>query len=574
MFKKTLISVAVASSLGLTGCFDSGDSGSNANPDYKITDTTIDQSLVRPIFDPSPISKTFDVPTHFDLLLLLGATTGENHDFTAPASGPEPVSSGLNALSGFSTTSAFNVRFDGELNPDTVIEGQTVSLIALDTASPLEGTSAPLALPPVNPEDITGIAPGADQPNYRLDVVDVDGGRNNAIRVTPLEPLQEQRKYLVLVSDGVEGANGKNIDQSVQGRALSENPDGLPLDSITDLVAGLNDLGRQILDGSGLDVALAYTFTTNADAEVLRTMLAPSISGTKLGQQVGFTAQLKAVRDVYNPPGTADGDKLNFSELSEKLGELGAKAALVASGDLDISTLPAKEQQVIARLGELNGITTPAAIETAIGEEVADGTIHLPQPRPSYFFDPKRADELTTILALSAGNQIKAAAAQVRVSEGAIALPYFQSLPGETGAGITDGSWQGNEELEEGLNERLDSGGGVFQFLRDGNGTLNINGNFPFAEQQATVTTPVVVFHPAPLSSGERPTACADPSKPNGVTIFQHGITVDRSVSMLPAILLAQSSCQAIVAIDQPLHGLAGAAQGLVPGSRRYHRRH
>jgi pimeloyl-ACP methyl ester carboxylesterase len=35
---------------------------------------------------------------------------------------------------------------------------------------------------------------------------------------------------------------------------------------------------------------------------------------------------------------------------------------------------------------------------------------------------------------------------------------------------------------------------------------------------------------------------------------------------MLPAILLAQSACQTVVAIDQPLHGLAGATNGTVAG--------
>ena len=97
-----------------------------------------------------------------------------------------------------------------------------------------------------------------------------------------------------------------------------------------------------------------------------------------------------------------------------------------------------------------------------------------------------------------------------------------------------------------------------------------MNGNFPFPEKQADTTVPVVVFLPS-LEDGdtaeiERPNACSDPTAPNGITIFQHGITVDRSVSMLPAILLAQKSCQAVVAIDLPLHGLGGSTIGSVPG--------
>lgn len=95
-----------------------------------------------------------------------------------------------------------------------------------------------------------------------------------------------------------------------------------------------------------------------------------------------------------------------------------------------------------------------------------------------------------------------------------------------------------------------------------------MNGYFPFPQKKADTTVPVVVFNP---STDSRPGTCADQDgtdgfKPNGVTIFQHGITVDRSVSMLPAILLAQSACQTVVAIDQPLHGLAGATNGTVAG--------
>jgi hypothetical protein len=576
MFKKTLISLAVASSLGLTGCFDSGGKGGNANPDYQITDTTIDRSIVRPVFDPNPLSPTFSVPTHFDLLLLLGATQSARHDFTAPASGPEPVRSALDSLSGFSTTSAFNVRFDGELDPETVAAGETVFLVALNTDSPLKGTDAPLALPAVNPADVTGPAAPENQPKFRAEAVDVDGGSKNAIRITPLEPLEEGRKYLVLVSNGVEGANGKNIEQSVQGRNVGEG--ALANDALSNvkaIVGGLNDLGRNILQSSGQDVALAYTFTTNADTEVLRTMMAPTISTTKLGQQIGFTAQLKAVRDVYTD--------LTFSELTDKLSELGEKAALVAAQQLDISTLPVKEQQVIGRLGQLSQITTQSAITAAVQAEIGS-TIHLPQPRPSLFLNTQSASNLATIQGISAtdpSSPVVAAATQVSVSQGAIQLPYYQKLPGDDGSNLTDGSWEGNTELETNLNNSLSSGGGVFEFLRDGTeedgttaGPLNVNGYFPFPMQQATTTVPVVVFWPSLENPGtqapERPAACTDATAPNGITIFQHGITVDRSTAMLPAILLANQSCQAVVAIDQPLHGLGGDSEdfpGVNPGT-------
>lgn len=69
MFKKTLISLAVASSLGLTGCFDSAGDGGNANPDYKISqDKNRADFLAQfegktwPVFDPFPAVSDLPIP--------------------------------------------------------------------------------------------------------------------------------------------------------------------------------------------------------------------------------------------------------------------------------------------------------------------------------------------------------------------------------------------------------------------------------------------------------------------------------------------------------------------------------
>lgn len=129
MFKKTLISLAVASSVGLTGCFDSGETGANANPDYQIEDTTIDTSIVRPVYDPNPIAAEPKFPINADLILLLGATQSANYDFTGLSTGTSPADDAVNDLSGFSTSGAFTLKFDGELNPATVMANATVFLL-------------------------------------------------------------------------------------------------------------------------------------------------------------------------------------------------------------------------------------------------------------------------------------------------------------------------------------------------------------------------------------------------------------------------------------------------------------
>jgi len=559
MFKKTLISLAVASSLGLTGCFDSGSSGANANPDYQIDDTTIDRSIVRPVYDPNPIAAEPKFPINSDLILLLGATQSANYDFTGLSTGNSPADAAVNDLSGFSTSGAFTLKFDGALNPQSVQAGATVFLLAVNVKDAVEGL--PDALPNTNPTSIDSANPFnlALTPKFRADVVDIDGGTDNAIRVVPLEPLEEGQKYLVIATNDIRGANGKPIERSIQDVNLADGVLGNPaLGNVKSLLQASNQLANGFLASAVPEntpkSALAYTFTTNSDTDVLRAMMSPASFGAALGQKVGFTALLKAVRDNY--------PSLNFSQLTAKLAELRELAAGLQGGTVDPSSLTTQQLTAISDLGAAQAATTPSAIGDAITGEIGD-SLHLPVPRPSFFFQKSEAADLATIQGLGAQNSIAQAATQVQVHQGAITLPYYQSLPGESGDGIVTGSWSGSTSLEADLNESLSPGDPVFSFLRDIDGTLNVNGYFPFPQKTADTTVPVVIFNP---STDSRPQACVDANKPNGVTILQHGITVDRSVAMLPGIVLAQSACQAVIAIDQPLHGLAGATTGTVPG--------
>src|SRR5690554_1856699 len=298
-------------------------------------------------------------------------------------------------------------------------------------------------------------------------------------------------------------------------------------------------------------------------------MMAPAVFGSGLGQKIGFNAQLKAVRDNY--------PDMNFSQLTTQLGVIAVKAEKLLQGQLDPSSLTPEELRSITALGKVKAVLSKNETqlpEETLGDAISaelGSTIHLPVPRPSFFYNKSEAADLATIKGLAMqdpSNPIVTAAPNVQVHEGAITLPYFQSLPGETGSGIVNGSWSGSTSLEAGLNETLTPGETIFSFLRDIDGALNVNGYFPFPQQNANTTVPVVVFNP---STDSRPATCLDQDgsdgySPNGVTIFQHGITVDRSVSMLPAILLAANACQTVVAIDQPLHGLAGAGTGKIAG--------
>lgn len=119
MFKKTLISLAVASSVGLTGCFDSAGSGSgNANPNYQISNPEID-GKTWPLFNPV----TGALPLPNDLIFRSDdpATTINEADgsFKVADSAP-PVTTALNQLSGASTVAPPVVQFNGQIDADSV----------------------------------------------------------------------------------------------------------------------------------------------------------------------------------------------------------------------------------------------------------------------------------------------------------------------------------------------------------------------------------------------------------------------------------------------------------------------
>src|SRR5690554_8190191 len=118
MFKKTLISLAVASSLGLTGCFDSGSDTKNANPDPKYTDPAID-GRTWPIFNPA----TSQLPLPNDLIFRSDdkdtSINEADGSFQVAISDPA-VTPALNQLSGASSIAPAVVQFRGTIDEDSV----------------------------------------------------------------------------------------------------------------------------------------------------------------------------------------------------------------------------------------------------------------------------------------------------------------------------------------------------------------------------------------------------------------------------------------------------------------------
>lgn len=552
MLKKTLISLAVASSVGLTGCFDSAGSGSgNANPNYKIEDTTIDKSLVRPIFNPILTAPDFSIPANYDLVLLLGAGQSTNYDFTGFTSGTDAASNTISDLAGFSTSGQIDIRFNGSIDASTVVENQTVHLVPLnmlpvsENTPDIELTANPSYINSADPFDVTKLA----SQDIRTEVISLDGGTNNVVRITPLKPLENQTKYLVIITGGVKAPDGRSTAQSVgYSQMAGDGPLGTSaLQSVRDLVQGGQTLAEGWLGANGInqDVTLAYTITTSNTQTVLNSITGPATYLSRLGQQVVLYSALQVVRD--NLPETATASTV-FAALADAL-----------SDDPENTELA---QAVGAAVGPY--IADPTLGQQIVGSVVSQ--LPFPKPRTSAFYSgtTQSAADLPAIAA-SGNTDLITAANAVTVTEGAVELPYYIELPGSDGAGLVEGMWRGSTSVEAGLNAAIDGFKGTyptlsnFEFPRDSDGTFNVTQYMPFPEENAKTAVPVTAFYPA--------TGCAI----TDVVIFQHGITVDRSVAQIPAINIAAQtlgggSCIATIAMDQPLHGLGGDSVGTLPG--------
>lgn len=81
----------------------------------------------------------------------------------------------------------------------------------------------------------------------------------------------------------------------------------------------------------------------------------------------------------------------------------------------------------------------------------------------------------------------------------------------------------------------------------------------PLPEEQSIVTIPMLITVPNADAFAANP-ACGGTVQ--GVVIFQHGITQNRTNAFAVADTLARA-CHAVVAIDMPLHGITDATSGL-----------
>src|SRR5690554_5571018 len=268
MVKKTLLSMAIAAAVvSLAGCNVS----TTDKYDNKIINEGVQYgpaSSVYPIFAP----EAGQVPLAIDFLF----ADAEASDGTAnTADTSPPVTTALNKLDGFSTVAPLYIEFSADLDPSTVVAGESVFLVKLN-AGEKEGKPEPLL---VNDNPFNTASPITPD-SYEARYITMDDGRTPAIQILLKEPLEPKTKYLVVLTNGIKGANGETIGQSTTyahaiGSDEIVNPDLAPVRSA---LQGWQDLANGFLAGvvqSKEKSVFNYTFTTGGTDDVLKAMAAP-----------------------------------------------------------------------------------------------------------------------------------------------------------------------------------------------------------------------------------------------------------------------------------------------------------
>ncbi|MED5390118.1 MAG: hypothetical protein VX793_14765, partial [Pseudomonadota bacterium] len=278
------------------------------------SDTTPDQSEgalqvgTYPRFDPL----TSDLPLNTDILFAAAATSDGTADVGAPTN---PVEAAINGLDGFSTNAYFDIGFaGGSIDPASVctVLAQALAqctvpnvfLIPLDTG----GNDA------LDPANVVGVQPDSEWPAASAEVVSLDGGTNNVLRVIPQEPLKAKTKYLVFVTNGVLDSMGDPITPSTSYHTLGETTPAVTpaLQPVRNAIAGWETIASgvlQIISGGALSaeqakdsLAISYTFTTTDPQAPLVAMGAPRAAlvqaqvgmGVDLGTAVTNAGNLEA----------------------------------------------------------------------------------------------------------------------------------------------------------------------------------------------------------------------------------------------------------------------------------------
>lgn len=481
---------------------------------------------------------------------------------------------------------------------------QNVFLIELNYASGSALQGLPIAEPPT-------ITP-ANGDAYTAEVKTLDG--TSYIRILPKSPLTPATRYVVAITNGVKDINGDSIIASpgVAGYATLKN-ENKPLANpalapVRSLIINLWEkvtsnyftaATNQTRNAQSLpllssdNIVLSYGFTTSGDEKVLNYIADPqqwfndqirSFIGLGAAESVVENQSDVAMLDASgNIVAGADG-QVDHSDVSYTK-DLATAAFPLTLSPTAQAALGSLEALFPAVGGGCTGLTPSGVNGSAYIDCLSKSLAHPASPIGALLPTPSK-----TAVTITSRTVVSATAT---LAQGHLDVPYYLAPPADigspaqgdnknlgTGAPIKYLSWEANTTLATAINVLFDSidlelPQGVTPDA-SGNFTVAptstaINYIFPFPKKQdgnlltaadytdATTIAATVEDVQIPFAA-VYPTAFAGPMK---TMMLGHGLGGSRSIALgSPGLNIVEAARGfgedvAVVAIDQPLHGLS-----------------
>ena len=599
------------------------------------------------VFSPA----TSELPLPNDILF--ASESAADGTMSAGSDPDNPVISGIDALDGNSVLAPFDISFTASLsesqtldarsfieqggsiipNPDQNVfllplsfpSGDGLLQASLDTDG--DGEEESIEVPTfsealsyqqaVATSDLVLLAELAT-PGLRAELISLDGGTNNVIRITPLKPLLPKTKYLVVITDIVD-ANDNPVFPNIAYETIRDPESNL--DAVSEDLAALRPsvqaweqlaegyfgFKQTVFDALSLgveapsidDILMSITLTTAGTTDVLTHIAAPDhffesslISSYKKSAIVDLVSgryPLDGSVDAFSDPtDIAIVQTLNFLLSSPTLPDAsanplyqaglagavaaGADYATIASDDATAAYVmqTAVAQAAIQVHDSGSAEQGDAAPYVDIASEAIGTVLALSANNPSALFPLPQAASTRFFRVDEAADINSALAAPAYVYQGQMAVNQFMPAPeSEDGSSLVSASWQADENIGAVIDAATGNDVGTTP------PSAKITYRYPFPAAQSASTIPLLAVLPDEVVLSNFGISKPDSGWP--VVIYIHGISQDRSAALPLANALAFACvspdlsgvtglpCFATIAIDQPQHGLA-AGGSTVPG--------
>jgi len=571
MYKKTLLSIAIASTLTLTGCLENDKNedeniGADANGlTQEQKDDLVAAAGTYPIFNPA-ISA---IPIPNDLIF--DSVAGDGSFKIGEPTPPNPVFTAINSLSGASTVAPIDLAMNGLITENSVFTNalnSNIFLVALEYASGSPVQGLPIGEPPTA-SDI--------QPSFTHKVITLDG--THFLRILPTKPLAPNTRYVVIVTDEIRDAAGDQIKQSPSYAHITDENETLLADSLQGVRSLMNGLWESVglltfntpnpaFGGVSLNtarqanslpalteanIAMSYSFTTSDDEKILSYVAEPA---------TWITDQLSSFVKVSATKAALAGGATSYQQVEATVN--GAYDAWLPS-----SVHAALAGCDAAPVGDARFTCAGSGLFGALEAGSLGITANFPDPEPTAitFGGP--------VLDVNAFNPA-IPATLVSATQGEITVPYYSGLPTNPDIGpaaLKFTQWEADEELATNLN-MVFAANGLPLVLPQGRSTDEnnetvaakskvVNAIFPFPKKQGDVTIPVLAMYPS------------NPTGDMKTMIWGHGLSGNRTqaVGFGPALItgaMGAGQNVAVLAIDEPLHGIDDATSPLLTTIERH----